>query len=160
MPWSVSPVLVLVSTLLQVSPIFPTYPLGNYTCVFCLFGLVRLICSSQPVFFQLLFFPSLSFSWPPGLDPCLSWLRARQPDHYPVPLPLLWFTDLCLTWPFMPSCTFAPTLVYRPLPDLTLHAVLYLGPTTLDWPVVCLPCCYNKHCYFNIVWVLPKTWHI
>ncbi|CDQ61989.1 unnamed protein product [Oncorhynchus mykiss] len=50
---------------LQVSPIFPTYPLGIYTCVFCLFVPVCLVCLkstsgfSDPVIPQYLFYLDL-----------------------------------------------------------------------------------------------------
>ena len=80
---------------LQVSPIFPTYPLGIYTCVICLSLPVHLVCSSQPVFCLSSFFSPVSFFL--VLLVMTPACHASEPACRPVHLPLLWNTDRCLT---------------------------------------------------------------
>jgi hypothetical protein len=127
-PWSVSPVPVIVSTPLQVSPIFPIIP-----CIFIpVFSDCPLpVCHVNQRLFTSPAFPSLSFSRPPGFDPCLSWLWAHLPYHS--------------AWACLPTCTFAPplyclTFAY-PEPacrSVPLPHLLFTDPC-LPWPVYCLP---------------------
>jgi hypothetical protein len=116
------------------SPLSPGY---LYLC--SLFVCSKFVfVKSTSVLSQFLLFPSLSFSGPPGFDPCLSCLWACLPDlsayHWP--------------WAWLPFCTVA-------------HYSGLSTPDCLDL-LFAFPCCCNKHCYFNTVciWVLPETWYL
>jgi hypothetical protein len=122
MPWSVS--LVLVSTPLQVSPIFLIIPCA-FIPVFsvCLWP-VCLMCQayqclflSEPVYSQPLFYSS---SW---------FVTLACPDPVPAHLTTLPVHD--------------PELACRPVPLLLLRII------DLPWPVVAGLDGYNKHRYFN-----------
>ena len=144
MPWSVSHVFVFVSTLLQVSPIFPIIPCV-YLPVFsvCLSVCqlpVCLVCSSLPAFWvSAPACSSFSFLVLLVFDPCLSWPCTRPPDHC-LRLTLTAVLYLCSTsglptsaWP-EPAC--------RPVP----WPLLWILDPCLDLLFAC-PCCYNNHCY-------------
>ena len=133
----VSLVLVIVSTPLQVSPIFPI-TLSVFIPVFSLCLLpVRFLCQvNQRFCVSAPAFPSLSFSHPPGFDPCLSWLWTHLHDSSAWP----WAAfqkkrKKAIYFEFRYRC---PSSGLGPLPALTcllsapvglLNHCLYLGLT-------------------------------
>ena len=96
-PWSVSPVFVLVSTPLQVSPVFPIIP----SVFIPVFSVASSFCSSRlRVFFPwcwLVLGSVFPFFWPL----CLLWPRDCLP--FCALWTLIWITDLCLPL----TCRFA-----------------------------------------------------
>ena len=99
--WSVSPVLVIVSTPLQVSPIFPISP-SVFKPILCL-SVASSSCLSQQAFlFSAPAFPSLSFSRAPGFVPFLFWPWGCLPADL----------HLCPTSGLLPPACLDLSIVY------------------------------------------------
>jgi hypothetical protein len=162
-PWSVSPVLVLVSTPSRCHLLSPVY-LSLCFLSLCASSSVcqvnQRFCVSAPAF------SSLSFLTLLGFDPCLSWLWARLPDHSACPWPragLSSCTIWTLTW-FMNSRLYPTCLLPPPFAIINIGAqpsascvCIWVSPcglidTALSHGVLTI---YNKpkvpYCYYKLV---------
>jgi hypothetical protein len=120
MPWSVSAVFVMVSTHLQVSPVFPISP-GVFIPVFPVSHSVPVCLDlpSQPVFFLAPIFPVSIFPSPPGF-----WtLPVLTPNPRAWPL-CLFYPRACLSpctvWTWFMKSRLSPTC-FLPTPFVIIH---------------------------------------